>query len=372
MKKRVVFILSCILTFLVVGCSKTSENFIGESINNKYLYYSTSVDGWINKKYGYGINETIIFSFNDDNTTAYILNKDVEEQLQFSDLKLDKDGYGITYNFKSQDNKTYTLYALMDKENKDRIQYKWTSPQDDMTHVLSGQLLTKEECEDKIVRDVIEVELENMLLTNFHEDANLDIDNIKLSIDKARDTIYEQTKDSRDKAYYRYSPGGSYGGVNNDNNMQYYPFVGIELDENGEIFAMHDSVILVNVDDFTLYTYTPTENGKAIMEKYKPESSEVASNNNDSSDNSITSNQSESTSTPTSKYSREEIQAKYDKDVSEGGLLHATVHSDTKVINGELCYYITYGWENASGPVDRIGYIGSNTLTVYQDAEYFE
>lgn len=67
-------------------------------------------------------------------TALYSIGKDKEECLELADTKLTEDGYGIEYTFKSGSEDEYKLNALLNKDN--------------------------------------EVELENMIATNFNEASN--------------------------------------------------------------------------------------------------------------------------------------------------------------------------------------------------------
>lgn len=351
MKKRVILFLISALMILFVGCGKEEvkeaaqpENFMGEKLNNKYLYYTVSDDKWDNKEYAYGVERTFIFAFNNEKASLYSISKDKEECLQLADTKLSEDGYKVDYTFKSESEDEYKLKVLLNKENENEIRFTLNDP-NNKNHLIKENLLSKEECEDKIKSTINEVELDNMLATNFKEVSNLDLDKIKSDINKAREKLYEQTKENKDEIYYVYSPSGSYCEEDEEFKLQNYVFVGVYLDENGEMLTINDFAYLVDADDFTLYKYSPSGNEKRVKYEKQPEES---------------TNYDNEASSKKGKYSKDEI----NKILEKGDDEQACIIDGPVYYKDEWCYLVSY---LVNPQTYRMGeyYIGSNTLDKY-------
>ena len=358
MKKRVILFLISMLMLSFVGCSQDvakTENLVGEKINNQYLYYSITDDRWDNKEYAYGVQKTFIVALNDEKTTLYSIREDKEECLELADTKLIEDGYGIEYTFKSGSEDEYKLNVLLNKDNEDDIKFT-LDESDGKSYSIEDNMLSKEECEDKIKSSINEVELENMIATSFNEVSNLDLDKIKSDIDNAREKIFEQTKESKDEVYYVYSPSGSYCDEDDDFKLQNYVFVGVYLDENGEIITINDFAYLVDANDFTLYEYSPNgANKNEKKKKYKEKIEESLENNNEAS-NEITSNDLDKKG----KYSVDQINEKLEKDGYEQGC----VIDGPIYYNNEWCYLVSYMSNPETYRMSEF-YIGSDTLQIY-------
>ncbi|MCC3866581.1 hypothetical protein [Terrisporobacter mayombei] len=365
MKKSVILFLVSMLMILFVGCSKEGakevaqpENLVCEKINNKYLYYRVASDRWDNKEYAYGVEKTFIFAFNNEKTTLYYIKEDKEECLQLANTKLSKDGYEIDYTFKSDSKGEYKLNVLLNKENKDEIKFTLNN-RENKSYLIEENLLSKDECENKIKSTINEVELENMLATNFKEASNLDLDKIKSDIDKAREKLYEKTKESKNEIYYVYSPSGSYCEEDEEFKLQNYVFGGVYLDEHGEMLTINDFIYLVDANDFTLYKYSPNGNKKRI--KYVKKSGESAKYENEVSKEKETSNKSTSSnSDKKGKYSKDEINKILEKGEDE----RACIVDGPVFYNNEWCYLVSYLVNTQTYRMSEY-YIGSDTLEKY-------
>lgn len=371
MKKKVILFLISALMILIVGCGKEEakeaaqpENFVGGKINNKYLYHTVSDDRWDNKEYAYGVEKTFIFAFDNEKTTLYSISKDKEECLQLTDTKLSEDGYEVDYTFKSGSEDKYKLNVLINKENKDEIKFTLNDPKN-KSDLIKENLLSKDECEKKIKSTINEVELDNMLATNFKEVSNLDLDKIKSDIDKARQKLYEQTKENKDEIHYVYSPSGSYCEENEDFKLQNYVFVGVYLDEKGEMLTINDFAYLVDANDFTLYQYSTSGNEKRV--KYEKQSQESTKYDNEVLKEKETSNKSEDSNKSTSKnsnkkgkYSKNEI----NKILEKGDEEQACIVDGPVYYNDEWCYLVSYMVNPQTYRMSEY-YIGSNTLDKY-------
>lgn len=365
MKKKVILFLISALMILTVGCGKEEakeaaqpKNYVGEKINNKYLYHTVSGDRWDNKEYAYGVEKTFIFAFNNEKTTLYSISKDKEECLQLTDTKLSEDGYEVDYTFKSSSEDEYKLNVLINKANKDEIKFIINNPKN-KSDLIKENLLSKDECEKKIKSTINEVELDNMLVTNFKELSNLDLNKIKSDIDKARQKLYEQTKESKDEIRYVYSPSGSYCEENEEFKLQNYVFVGVYLDENGEMLTINDFAYLVDSNDFTLYQYSPGGNGKRL--KYEKQSLESTKYDNEVIKEKETSNKSTSkNSNKRGKYSKDEI----NKMLEKGDEVQACIVDGPVYYKDEWCYLVSYMVNPKTYRMSEY-YIGSNTLDKY-------
>ena len=372
MKKKLIAIMTTLLMFTLVGCNKTSDNNLKEQIENKYMYFNFENKSWMNDKYAYKVSETYIAHFTEEDVALYSIRENVQESMSFKGSELDENGNGITYNFVSHPDNKYKMHVYLDEENNNELKVKLYDPQGNVDTV-NGDLMTKEECENKIKNTINEIELENMIKIGFGKEANLDLDKIKSDIDKARDTIYEETKENRDDTYYLYSPVDNYSELNNDKKTQYVGFVGIDLDEYGEMRTMSDFLYLVNMEDFTLYTYAPGENGSYVLEKYEGSSLQVPDSNDnntetvDSNTETIDNNtEVSSDKMPTiaeQEDAKAKIMARYGPSTED---YQVAVLDNPIFYNGEWCYMVSTGYETVTGMAKANQfYVGSKTLENY-------
>lgn len=396
MRKKLIGIMTALLMFTLVGCNKASEVNLQEEISGKYMYFNLENKNWLNNKYAYKVSETYIANFTEENAALYSIREKVEGSMVFKGYDLDENGKGITYKFTSNPNNEYKMYVYLDEENNNELKAKLYDPQGNVETV-DADLITKEECENKIKNTINEIELENMIENNLGKVANLDLDKIKSDIDKAREVVYKETKEDRDSVYYLYVPVDNYSELNDDK-KSYIGFSTVALDEYGEMISMGDFTYLVNMNDFSLYTYAPSENGDKKLEKYEDNSSQVDSNESNNSNTESTNNtqsvnndaQVEDTNTqaenieavdsnteanadkmPTmaeQKKAMAKIMAEYGPSTEEH---QVSVLENPIFYNGEWCYMVATGYKTVTG-MDKANqfYVGSKTLQNYGTIPY--
>ena len=365
MKKIVIAFMTTLLMFTLVGCNKKSDNNLQQQIKNKYMYFDFEDKSWMNEKYAYKLNETYIAHFTKEDAQLYSIRENIEESMNFKGFELDEDGNGIAYNFVSNPDNKYKMYIYSDGENKNELKVKLYDPQGNVSTV-NGNLMTKEECENKIKNTINEIELINMIESGFGKDANLDLDKIKSDIDKARDIIYKETKENRDEIYYLHTIIDNYSELNNDNKAEYIGFIGIVLDEHGEILAMSDFIYLVNIKDLTLYTYTPGGNDGYILEKYEGSSLQITDSNDSNTQTLENDTDVSSDKMPTIKEQEKaiaKIMAEYGPSTDD---YRIDISQNPIFYNGEWCYFVATEFETSTGIVkSNMFHVGSKTLENY-------
>ena len=278
MKKRFIVILGCILILIMSGLNNTRKykyndnepykevstlkNMLDETINNKYIFKEFKDRVYKNKKYLYDVNDSLICYFDGDNTSIFLSTKG-----EYKDLKLIKEKYdyfsmGLSYVFKDESNERYRLYITkIDDEN---LYFKWVYP-DQSYEEFTTELLNKNECENRIKTRMNEVEIDNLLESDFKDSSGLDIDKIKDGINKAREVIYSATKEKKSSNYYFYIRGYACG--QEDSDFKYYIFNLVNFDDTGNVFNKAEDYILVKSEDNSIYIYSLDEDGKGNMQK---------------------------------------------------------------------------------------------------------
>ena len=192
MKKRFIVILGCILILIMSGLNNTRKdkyndnepykevstlkNMLDETINNKYIFKEFKDRVYKNKKYLYDVNDSLICYFDGDKTSIFLSTKGEYKNLKLIKEKYDYFGMGLSYVFKDESNERYRLYITkIDDEN---LYFKWVYP-DKSYEEFTTELFNKNECENRIKTRMNEVEIDNLLESDFKDSSGLDIDKIK-------------------------------------------------------------------------------------------------------------------------------------------------------------------------------------------------
>ena len=278
MKKRFIVILGCILILIMSGLNNTRKdkdndnepykevstlkNMLDETINNKYIFKEFEDRVYKNKKYLYDVNDSLICYFDGDNTSIFLSTKGEHKNLKLIKEKYDYFSMGLSYVFKDESDERYRLYIT--KIDDEDLYFKWVYP-DQSYEEFTTELLNKNECENRIKTRMNEVEIDNLLESDFKDSSGLDIDKIKDGINKAREVIYSATKENKSSNYYFYIRGYACG--KEDSDFEYYIFNLVNFDDTGNVFNKSEDYILVKSEDYSIYIYSLDAPGKGKIQK---------------------------------------------------------------------------------------------------------